>query len=356
MEQAAALWQKCFRGTSAPPSKLVEQHFREVFLDSPWYDPELAPLVLDVHGELVGFIGRIARPMVFRGQRVRCAVATQLMVDPERKLAFGAIELVRALHAGPQDLCYSDGANEHSLRVWQRCGGQASRLLSFEWTRRLRPVQCLSLRLKGHRRLAPVGRVMHAASPCVDAAVGLLMPRFYHRPDGQLQRQDATAVQILPILLEVSASAPLHAYYCAQSFSWLTRKAAESRSLGELRTVLVNDSTGQAVGWFLYYTNPGKVAQVLQVGATYGNRLAVLSELFADAWEHGAAAVSGQLDPLLMTELSNSYCEFRCPDLGVLVHSRNPDILNAIQRGEAFMSRLDGEWWIRLGIDRRYDW
>src|SRR5512133_862502 len=42
--QVAMLWQKCFRGTTAPPSILVEQHFRDIFLEHPWFDPELAPL------------------------------------------------------------------------------------------------------------------------------------------------------------------------------------------------------------------------------------------------------------------------------------------------------------------------
>lgn len=350
------LWQKCFRRTTDTPSILIEQHFKDLFLNHPWFDPELAPLVLDVHGEIVGFIGRMARPMLFREQRVRCAVASQLMVDPERKLAFGAIDLVRALHAGPQDLCYSDGANEHSLRIWQRCGGQASRLLSFEWTRQLRPMQSLCVRLKAHRRFSAAGRIAHPLSGIMDVAAAALLPRFYHKPVGHLTRQPATAVQILPLLLHVSSAATLHPQYSAQSFSWLLRKAAESRTLGELRSVMVLDDEGQGIGWFIYFVNGGSTAQVLQVGANYGSGLAVLAELFRDAWERGAAAVSGQLDPILMTELSNSYCQFRCADLGVLVHSKNPDVLNAIQRGEAFISRLDGEWWFRLGIDRHYKW
>jgi hypothetical protein len=34
-----------------------------------------------------------------------------------------------------------------------------------------------------------------------------------------------------------------------------------------------------------------------------------------------------------------------------LVHSRDPEIMAAIHRGEAFLSRLEGEWWLRfLGV------
>ena len=101
--QVAILWQKCFRHTTAPPSPAVEQYFTDVFLNHPWFEADLAPLVLDLHGEVVGFIGRMARPMVFHGQRIRCAVATQLMVDSDRQLPFGAMQLVRALFSGPHD-------------------------------------------------------------------------------------------------------------------------------------------------------------------------------------------------------------------------------------------------------------
>jgi len=31
---------------------------------------------------------------------------------------------------------------------------------------------------------------------------------------------------------------------------------------------------------------------------------------------------------------------------GVLIHSKHRDVLEAIHRGDAFISRLEGEWWI----------
>lgn len=353
--QVALLWQKCFRHTTAPPSPSVEQYFIDVFLSHPWFDTDLAPLVLDLHGEVLGFVGRMARPMVFRGQRIRCAVATQLMVDPDRRVPFGAMQLVRALHSGPHDLCYSDGANEHSVPIWQRCGGRASRLLSFEWTRTLRPMQDLCCRLRGHGRLGRLARAAHPIAGAIDAAAAALLPRLYQRPVGKLTRQDATAGQILPLLQSVSSTAALYPEYPAESFSWLLDKVGESRNLGALRRVIVMDGM-EAVGWFIYFVNKGGTAQVLQAGARQGHGLAVMGELFRDAWECGAAAVSGSLDPMLIAELSDSHCQFRCPGFGVLVQSRNADLLGAVLQGEGFISRLDGEWWLRLGVDRQYEW
>lgn len=354
--EVALLWQKCFRGITTPPSRSVEQYFTDVFLNHPWFDAELAPLVLDRQGEVVGFIGRMARPMLYRGQRIRCAVATQLMVDPDRRLPFAAMQLLRAVHSGPHDLCYSDGANDQSVAIWQRCGGQASRLLSFEWMRALRPMQSLCYHLRKHDRLRALAWAAHPVSGLFDVTGATLLPRLYHKPVGRLARRIATAEEILPLLLSVSATAGLHPEYSAESFSWLLAKVGESRSLGELRSVIVLGEEGEAVGWFIYFANKGGTAQVLQSGARHGHGLAVLGELFRDAWEGGAAAVSGGFDPMLVTELSNSHCQFHCPGFGVLVQSRNADLLHAVQQGEGFISRLEGEWWLRLGVDRHYQW
>jgi hypothetical protein len=32
----------------------------------------------------------------------------------------------------------------------------------------------------------------------------------------------------------------------------------------------------------------------------------------------------------------------------MLVHARHQEIVNAIHRGDAFLSRSEGEWWIRF--------
>ena len=33
----------------------------------------------------------------------------------------------------------------------------------------------------------------------------------------------------------------------------------------------------------------------------------------------------------------------------MLVHSRRPEVLDAIHRGTAFLTRMEGEWWISFG-------
>ena len=354
--QVAALWQRVFRKNLAPPSPAVQAYFVDVLLKNPWYDPQLGPLLLERRGEVVGFVGRMARPMAFRGRQLRAAVVTQLMVDPNHKLGFAAVGLVRTVQKGPHDVLYSDGANSQSHRLWVACGGQASRLLSFEWSRRLRPLQAALCQLHSHPRLDLPIRIARPFARAWDGLAVRALPRFYHKPVASLTRRIATPGQILPLLQRVSSTMAIHPEYSESTYDWVIHKAAESESFGELRSVMVFDRQDLSVGWFIYFARAGGFAHVLQVGALPGSGIAVLNELYRDAWEQRAVSVCGQLDPMLLTDLSNTGCKFTCHDLGVLIHSNETEILNALYAGDIFISRLEGEWWMRLGIDRHMDW
>ncbi len=352
----ASLWQRCFRKTTAAPSVAVKKYFVDVLLKNPWFDPLFAPLVLERQGEIVGFIGRMARPMLFHDRPIRTIVTTQLMTDPDRKLGFAAMDLVRAAVSGPHDLCISDGANEQASRIWQRCGGQPLRMLSFTWTRCLRPMQTFMLNLGEHRRLRPVVGMLHPLSGLVDAIDVRLLPRLYHKPRPHLERCAATPEQILRVMQQAHAGVALRPDYDIAGFTWLLQQCAQAHRFGPLRSVVVVDEQQAPVGWFIYYARPGGAAQVLQIGALYRRGLEVVSELFRDAWEQDAACVSGQLDPMFVTELSNSHCTFRCTELGVVTQSGNKDLLLAMHRGDMVVGRLEGEWWLKLGVDRNIDW
>lgn len=356
VEQVAALWQRCFRHSHEPPSAAVKAYFVDVLLRHPWYDPSLSSLVLERQGEIVGFVGRMARPMFFGGQPIRGAVITQFMVDPDRKLGFGAIALMRVVQSSPHDLLYSDGANDQSAGVFSRMTGHTSRLWSFEWTRRLRPLQSICCQLREHPRLAGVGRMARPVAGLCDAVVSSAAPWLVHRPRSHRVCEAASVEQILPLLQQVSARMAVRPDYTNETFAWLLRTTAQAQRFGPLRSLRVMGDAGTPIGWFIYFVKPGEAAYVMQAGALPNYGRDVLAALFQDAWDQGATSVEGELDPLLMIDLSNSRCTFRCPSLGVLVHSSRPEVLNAVLAGNAFLSRLEGEWWIRLGIDRHVDW
>lgn len=348
------LWQRCFRKSRRPVSPDLRRYFSDVFLNHPWFDPQLAPLVALQHGEIVGFLGRMARPMRFRGRPIRCAIATQLMVDPDRRCGFAAIDLLRALHAGPQDLCYSDGANVQAQRIWQRLGGEASRLMSLEWTRVLHPVQNVVNRASTHRRLTAMADLIRLPAAGVDKLLGATLAPLTHKPPNRAQRQPASPQQIMALFQQTSTGVALRPDY-GEGFEWLLSRTAEARRFGPLRCTLVSEQT-RPVGWFIYFAPPHRPAYLLQMGALPGRQRLLIDAMLRDAWECKASSITGQMEPQALTDLTDARCTFRCCTLSTLIHSPHPELLAAIHRGDAFLSRLDGEWWIRLGIDRMLEW
>jgi hypothetical protein len=74
----------------------------------------------------------------------------------------------------------------------------------------------------------------------------------------------------------------------------------------------------------------------------------VLDHLFARAWQEGAVAVSGRIEPRFMQSLSDQHCVFHQRGPSIVIHSRRPELVRALESGRACFSRLDGEWPLRF--------
>ncbi len=81
-----------------------------------------------------------------------------------------------------------------------------------------------------------------------------------------------------------------------------------------------------------------------QIGARRRSMGQVLDHLFRDAWNCGALAVHGQLDPMHVEDLRQRCCFFYCGGSWLLVHSRDSELQQYILSGKAALTRLDGEW------------
>lgn len=353
----ADLYQRAFRHSREPASIGVHAYCRDVFLDSPWYDPEIASQVVEgAGGRITGFLGVMARPMVFRHERIRAAIACLLMVDPDRRQGFAAFELVRGFLAGPQDLSYTDGAARMAQAIWERVGGRVAMLSSTTWLRVLRPGRWLAAKLVGRRSSGGLAHVMGAACRATDAVVSGIGLNPFRPAATPLVVEPASDEQLLAAIRTGAARYALSPEYDLDSLGWLLRKAGEATSQGELRRIVVRHRGGSVAGWCVYYVRPGAVANVLQLAGDDHSLAATANAVFRDAWREGAVGLSGQVQPWLLKALSLQRCVMTCPHFGVLVHSRRSDVAGALTRGDAFVTRLEGEWWQRFGMDRHFDW
>lgn len=310
----------------------------ELLLRNPWVDPESPSWVAEEDGRLLAFLGVVPRRMRFGSRVVRVAVGCQMMVDPQRRSSFVALELMRRFFAGPQDLSVADGANDASRSLWEALGGMASALHALHWVRLLRPAQGL-LRLAGDR-LRGLSAVAQPVAAVVDACLGKqFKPAFAEQPLTPAALSDAMA--------ELRGYA-LKPDYDPATLEWLLAQAAAKRRHGSLEGALARDSAGRVAGWFLYYLNEAAISQVLQLGARRGALPALLDQLAHHAHARGARALEGRMEPQLTAALQGKRAFMQNRGVSTLLHARDPGLLVPFLRGDAFFSRLEGEWWMRF--------
>jgi hypothetical protein len=325
-----------------------EAYFHQVFFANPWADERLPSWVAMEGARAVGFIGVMPRPMRLRGRALQAAVVTQLMVEQEKRHGVAAAKLLRTALAGPQALTISDGANESSRKMWEALGGLTSTLYSLQWRRLLRPAQSALQRASTlHGRAA----ALLATPVAVLADAYAAHYRALRRPSRLVEEPLATAA-LLEALERAAQRVALSPRYDIASLEWLLAQASGKRRYGELHACLLREPGGTIAGWFLYYANEA-TSKVLQLHAHEGAEHAVLDHLFQHAWRRGATVIEGRMEPRLARVLGQRHCLFQSTSAFALIQSRDAEVLSALASGDAFFSRLEGEWWMRFNGEPR---
>lgn len=347
---AAALFGRVYPEYRWASQAACESYFREMFFGNPWRDPELPSWVAEEDGRVSGLYAVMPRPMLLRGRAIRVAVACQFLVEPDRRNSLlTALQLAKACISGPQDLTLADGANALSRRMWVGIGGIAPPLYSLHWIRPLRPARYVLSLLENRARFSlPLTLAARPLGALADVLAARLRPNRFLREEGELSDDALDPAAMLTHLPEVLDDNALRPVYDARTLAWLLDQAARKTCHGALRGRAVLDGERRLIGWYLYYVRAGGASEVVQLAARNGSFDRVLQRLLTDAWRHGAAAVRGRLDPRHVQELSARHCWLRTDGTWTLVHSRHADVIGAIQQGDAFLSRLEGEWWLRF--------
>jgi hypothetical protein len=341
--EVAALFELVMRSRShTPPRQLID--YFERLLDHPWADPEIPSLVsLDQTGNIVGFIGSHVRRLRFHGQRIRVGWSGQFVSHPKvRNRAVGALLLRRYL-AGPQDMTMASSVGD-TTRMWKALGGQVAFLGSIRWIRifSLGSTAGYALERLGKAGWKPVVRPLLSAA---QALTDRLPAASLRVPKPTTRAEDLGAQALLEHLPSVVDHLRMYPDYDQKFLDWLFREMTAVRSRGNLVKRLVLDANGRALGWYVAYLQPGGASQVMQIGAKERDVEAVLDQLFHEAQRSGTAFLFGQLEPLLSEPLTRRRCLFH-PGGSFLVHSRNPQLLDAVLTGQAMISRMEGEGWM----------
>lgn len=345
--QIAQLCAKAFAPLPTDSLDAIRSALHEILLDHPWRDDDLPSLVYHEKSRgIVGCLGVMPRPMSMDGRPIRAAISHTVMVDPASRSTPAFVELMRAYLSGPQDVSMAQGTSA-GRRMFEAFGGSTSLLYSMGWTRVLRPSR-YALSFLNRRGLPTIlSQVLTPLCSLADAAaVRFLRDPFQLSPPA-LSGMELDAETVSGRLSDFSRGRSLRPTYDAHSVKWLVERLARTNGSATLKKTAVRDASQEILGYYLYYQNPGDLGEVVQIAARPDSIEEVLSHLFYDAWSHGLTAISGQLDPGYLAGLTAQHCFLNRGDGSwLLVHSKNPDVLAAIHRGDAFLTRLEGEWWI----------
>ena len=337
------------------------RYWETIYFDNPWFDPELPSLVCErPGGRIEGFYGAMPRPMIYKNRPVRAVAASNFWVGGEVRGAGNpliAIKLMKRFLDGPQDLSVANGAAWPSRKIWEACGGVAVPLYSFDWLRPIRPARAL-LELADFQGDRTTPRGLRRIAAAADL-LGVRLFRKYLPTEGPYSLHPLDSHRAVGMV----ARAPgfeLRPQYDEASFGWMLEMCQRSGVGNGIRAAMVRGQPkGDEIGCFVYLQHKERVGQVVQLIAAPGHLATVLRAVIADASDQGMVLLRGEVDPAADLQ---AYRDTAClvnTGRWMLVHARQPALIESFVQGKARFTSLDGERWLmqvgRPGVRSRGD-
>ncbi len=316
--------------------------FERTLLRQPFADPDIPSLVYeDRDAGPVGFLGSHLRPVRFGDRRLVGACFGPVLVAADQRRRGIATELLRRYLAGPQDLTFNDRSIDVIHKTWMSNGGITDLPASIGWSCTLAPLGHIADTLSNgrfSRKRLPGGKVLSAFDTRVAA-------RLIPQPsEGDLEPLSQPA--LTELLLDIGGQAELVPDYDEAYLSWLfaTMEATELGDLVLRRLVRAED--GSAGGAYVTLVRRNGPAHLVQFVARRGRAGLVFDHLAHDAAAHGAVSLGGRIEPGLVPVLRSRRCRLVKADWAGF-QARDSELSDAVLRGRARLSRMDGEWWMR---------
>jgi hypothetical protein len=340
-------WNYMRRGKGpAPPG--LQPFLRELYFTNPFSDSAIPSLVYeDKNGKVVGFLGNVVRKLTMCGQPIKAVFGGNLVVHPDYRSGLAAPRLLSTMIATDHDLSLTDSANDISRKILERLGFRTIPALNLHWGRPLKPGRYAVFALtRGLPRLL-AGGVKYASLPfcaLADSMAAKASASPFKQKKPRLQGAPLDLETLFQCLTEFRKGYSVWPEYDLNSLGWLLSFMERRPSRGMLRKVVLRDESQQIVGWYIYYVKPGAVGEVVQVNGNPKFTKDILDHLFHDGWEHGLIGMHGVVDARRMADFSDKGCFFTCRGGWTVATSRKPELMKLLERGDAFISRLDGEW------------
>lgn len=328
----------------------VASFLTSIMFDHPWVDDRMPSLGYeDAGGKLIGCLGVMPRPMMMNERPVTAAISNNFIVDPEGQPGIAAFALMRSLRSAGADLILGE-ANATARDICVRLGWISVTERSQRWLRVLRPTALGVGLLEKGRLPTPATRALLGACRVPDALLANV-PGSPFRTQAPVDEDVAVdGRRLLELHARMGRHFTLRPGYDEASLTWLLGTLERTSREQVLRGGIVQDEAGESVGWYLYYSRPGGIGRVLQLGSEEGHRGRVLRHLFHDASRHGNHAVTGQSDPAWTDALEAAFCFFREGRSWLIAHAPDDALRQALSSRDAFVTRLETEAWITFAF------
>lgn len=328
------------------PHEDLEAYYERILFGNPWLDEEIPSLVYrSEEGRIEGLLGVLVRRMIHNGQPIRAAIPHSLMVAPECGAPMAAIQMVREFFDGAQDLVFGDGANDLSRKLLGALGATTSYLYSMHWLCILRP--CAYLRSAMGTRSQTLKSVAVITKPLSFVADSLAF-RFRRKSIRLRLSEGCSCLKmdvrtLLSCVKDFTKRIPLHPDYNENDIQYLEDRL-RSKSPGSATTGYeVRNGKGDRIGIFLCTLGAKKSMEVVLLLAREDSNHVVFNSVLNHALSLGAKSVEGKLAPRFLQSISDNNCLLKRRSW-TLFGSKEAEILNAINRGDAQLSALDGEF------------
>jgi hypothetical protein len=274
------------------------------------------------------------------------------MMDAELRNPFAAVRMLKQLFAGPQDATLTDTATDKARKIWEGLGAATIPTYSLQWLRILRPSGFMISTWIGRKTgLSSLELLTRPISRGLDWVSGQVPKSPLRLEKSDLEGRELSPETLLEGIREFSRKEKLVPDYNIRSLQWILAEASQKQEYGALRKVALFDKIGTMAGWYMYYPNPGTTGQVLQCVGRPSTISEVLAHLFDDALQRGSLALIGRFEPKMAKELSDKLCVIVQRGSYVQAISKHPLVMQALYSGNAFFTRMEGEWWTRLQGD-----
>jgi len=346
----ARLFAEIFRSAAKPDPAILGQYIAAVYLNGPTHDPRIPSLVaIGEDGGLLGFLGGTSARMKLGNEPLRVAICSNLMVARGRESdrdPLLPLRLVRTFLGADQDLSITDTASETARRLWIGCGGIESLPYSLRWIRPLRPFGLSAQFVSPTGYLAHLKPLLRAVARPLDGLAAGVRAGPFRRAESNLDEVPLEAVRLAD-LMEAVGGHSLRPVYDPEWLEWVIGRAAEKRGNGRLRGAELRNEHLSPVGWYLYFCNRGGVSEVLQLVAQRDSYDEALKHLITEARAAGSLALAGRADPEFASTFSQHHCWLSVSQW-TLIHSSQPHLLEPFQNGDALLTGLEGELWMRF--------